>query len=109
MMSSREVRISVRCLLTTSWYLINQMCTFLPGLLLYGCDRKENGSIQTECGEVTKIWFRIVLLLFYQLQFLKPSFYMMMDRDLAVGVRKFYGRVAHKMKYYIGLSKKDVE
>ncbi len=68
------------------------MCTFLPGVVLYGCEEHNGESIHSECGQVTEVWFRLVILLFYQTQFAKPLFYCAMDNELAKGVRKFWAR-----------------
>ena len=32
-----EIKISIRCLATTLWFFCSQMCTFLPGIFLFGC------------------------------------------------------------------------
>ncbi len=37
-----ELRISIRCLATTLWFFLHQMCTFLPGIFLYGCDQVQH-------------------------------------------------------------------
>ena len=34
-----EIKISIRCLAMTLWFFTSQMCTFLPGVFLVGCDQ----------------------------------------------------------------------
>ena len=39
------------------------------------------------CDEILSIWIRILIFSFYQLQFTKPIFYLIMDKDLRKGVK----------------------
>ena len=44
-------------------------------------------KMNENCDEILSIWIRILIFSFYQLQFTKPIFYLIMDKDLRKGVK----------------------
>ena len=44
----KDLKLSIRCLSLTTCYFVSQLCTFLPGVLLFGCDLKSSSSDVTD-------------------------------------------------------------
>ncbi|XP_059088203.1 uncharacterized protein LOC131884439 isoform X2 [Tigriopus californicus] len=91
-----EIKITIRCLATTMWFFISQMCTFLPGIILFGCDDKKDTTdeeleefemVEEQCQWILTFWIRIFIFCFYQFQFMKPVFFLAMDKDLRKGLK----------------------
>ena len=40
----QELQLTIRCLSLTAVYLLSELCVFLPGVILFGCDLKSNVS-----------------------------------------------------------------
>ena len=47
-----ELKISIRCLATTLWFFSSQMCTFFPGIFLFGCEMTEEQEQTGKSDEV---------------------------------------------------------
>ena len=51
-----ELKISVRCLATTLWFFCSQMCTFLPGIILMGCDQVDDSQSPQQVRPMTSFF-----------------------------------------------------
>ena len=50
----KDLQLSIRCLSLTTCYFVSQVCTFLPGVILFGCDLKtsERSDVSfAPCGQ----------------------------------------------------------
>ena len=102
-----NLKLSIRCLSLTTWYFVSQIAIFLPGTIYFGCDKEIDvstnshlyftydewklqiyGLFQDEhdfldtCGKILNSEIRIFIFIFYQLQFLKPFFFLLFDTEL---------------------------
>ena len=109
MTTLNDLKLTIRCLSLTTWYFVSQIAIFLPGIIYFGCDMETDvstihfskkvmfnyvylTSFQSEhdlldtCGNILTSEVRIFIFLFYQLQFLKPFFFLLFDKELRRGL-----------------------
>ena len=111
MTTLNDLKLTIRCLSLTTWYFVSQIAIFLPGIIYFGCDMEtdvrneifkkqiyhlvinnQSISFQSEhdllntCGNILNLEVRVFIFLFYQLQFLKPFFFLLFDKELRRGL-----------------------
>ena len=74
--SLAEVKLTARCICVTFIYLLSQCCIFIPALMSH-----IQGPAILRTDDV-----RLTVFFFYQLQFIKPMMYILIDGDLKRGV-----------------------
>ena len=47
----KDLQLSIRCLSLTTCYFVSQVCTFLPGVILFGCDLKTSERSDVSRGQ----------------------------------------------------------
>lgn len=101
-MNYDELKLTIRCLSLTMVYFLSQLCTFLPGVIFFGCDmvnvdqksfrhttKKQTFFTQDEagCDGIFDWRIRLFIFGFYLLQFLKPIFYLIFDKEIFKSVK----------------------
>ena len=51
----KDLQLSIRCLSLTTCYFVSQVCTFLPGVILFGCDLKTSERSDVSCAHGQKL------------------------------------------------------
>ncbi|XP_023327104.1 uncharacterized protein LOC111700434 [Eurytemora carolleeae] len=101
--SISDLKISMKCLALSFWFFISQLCTYTPGILFLGCgdnmnkpkEEIEDENFEASCHGLVGLMPRVIIYLFYQLQFGKVFLFLCLDPELRNNISGYYTRLLH--------------